>query len=317
MSLTNAGRAPTRSILVFVGIAYALSIALSVVVGLTGGHQSPFALRFGVAAMFIPSIAVIILSSTMREKVWSFGWNRFPLTYLPIALFLMPIVMHAVMLPIASALWGGLPWGDWLTSRGDGLYHTPASRGWGVLTAQDLAGRIAMNIVVGLFANSALAFFEEVGWRAWMIPRLMDRMGARHAIVVSALIWAFWHTPFALSGIHHLDGIPIWLTALTMPIVITGTGLVLGWLWIRTESIWMVALAHGALNNWGQFAFKFMAEGSGDGQFADVVMLGAGGLALLAVGSLLVVYAWMAVRLQPAPRASTASRNKAETHQML
>jgi len=74
-----------------------------------------------------------------------------------------------------------------------------------------------------------------------------------------------------------------------MPIVISGAGVVIGWLWVRTDSIWIVALAHGALNNWGQFAFKFMG-GPGTGQTSDVVVLGAGGLALLAAGSLLLAY---------------------------
>jgi hypothetical protein len=78
----------------------------------------------------------------------------------------MPIAMHAVMLPAAVA--GGLQWQDWLTPQADGLYHTPASRGWGALTATGLLGRLAINAVVGLIIVSILAFFEEVGWRAWL-----------------------------------------------------------------------------------------------------------------------------------------------------
>jgi hypothetical protein len=56
----------------------------------------------------------------------------------------------------------------------------------------------------------------------------------------------------------------------------------------------MVALAHGALNNWGQYAFKFMA---GPGQLQDGAVLAAGGLALLAVGTVLLA------RLPSAPLA--------------
>lgn len=308
MIQTSTDRATTCGILLFVGIAYALSIGLSLIVGLTGGYQSRFAFPCGVAGMFMPTVAVLILGSAMKQSVWSFGWNRFPLRYLPIALLLMPLVLHAVMLPAAAALWGGLPWDDWLTPQPDGLYHTPESRGWGVLTARGLAARMALNIVVGLIANSTLAFFEEVGWRAWMLPRLVQRMGLRRGIVVSAIIWAFWHTPFALSGIHHLDGVPIVLTALTTPILISGVGLVIGWLWMRTESIWIAALAHGALNNWGQYAFKFMGnEGQSQGGSGDVLVLAAGGLALLAVGSLLLAHGWSRA-LPPSatgPRASS------------
>lgn len=200
--------------------------------------------------MFVPAVAMLLVVLAMKAKA-PLGWNRFPLRYLPVALLLMPVVMHAVMLPVAAALWGGLRWASWLTPEADGLYHTSAARNWGVLTPAGLVIRMAANIVVGLAANSTLAFFEEVGWRAWMLPRLMERMNVRRAVAVSALIWAFWHTPFALGGIHHLPGIPVVLVVLTMPILIIGAGLVIGWLWVRTESVWIAALAHGSLNNWG------------------------------------------------------------------
>jgi membrane protease YdiL (CAAX protease family) len=272
-----------RAILVFVAITYVLSMALAFAVGLTGGYESRLA-GLGPVAMLFPAIAVLVVRFAMKEKVPSIGWSRFPLNYLPLVLLLMPAVMHAVMLPLAAALEGGLPWQDWLTPQADGLYHTPESRGWGTLTIHGLVARIAINASIGLIIVSILAFFEEVGWRAWMLPRLVDSMGARRAVIVGAVIWAFWHTPFALSGVHHLDGVPAALTAVVMPIGHLGAGLVIGWLWLRTESIWMVVLAHGALNNWGQYAFKFM-QGSGE---HDALLLGAGNLALVAVGSLLI-----------------------------
>jgi hypothetical protein len=88
----------------------------------------------------------------------------FSLPYLPVALFLMPLVMHAAMLPAASAL-GGLQWQDWLTPGADGLYHAPQARGWGVLRPAELAVRIGVNAIAGLIVVSMLALFEEIGWR--------------------------------------------------------------------------------------------------------------------------------------------------------
>ena len=277
-----------RPLVAFIVLAYTLSITLSLVVGLTGRGDSRFAFGFGVASMFVPAVAMLVVVFATKSRAPRLGWNRFSLRYLPVALFLIPVVMHAVMIPVAAALWGGLPWATWLTPQADGLYHTPLSRNWGVLTPMGLVARMATNIVVGLVANSTLAFFEEVGWRGWMLPQLMDRLSVKRAVAVSALIWAFWHTPFALGGIHDLPGIPILLVVLTLPIATIGAGLVIGWLWVRTESIWMVALAHGALNNWGQYAFKFMQDGGPGGQPRDMAILASGGLALLIVGSLLV-----------------------------
>jgi membrane protease YdiL (CAAX protease family) len=287
-----------RPLFAFIVLVYTLSIALSLVVALTGGSQSHLALGFGVASMFVPAVAMLVVVFGMQAEAPLLRWNRFPLIYLPVALLLMPVAMHAVMLPVAAALWGELPWANWLAPEADGLYHTSAARNWGVLTPAGFAARLAANIVVGLAANSALAFFEEIGWRAWMLPRLIERMNIQRAVTVSALIWAFWHTPFALGGIHHLPGIPALLVVLTLPILTIGAGLVIGWLWIRTESIWMVALAHGALNNWGQYAFKFMQDEGPGGQPRDMLILAAGGLAVLVVGSSLVARGLSSDRLR-------------------
>jgi membrane protease YdiL (CAAX protease family) len=207
-----------------------------------------------------------------------------------VALFLIPGVLHAEMLPSMAAIQGRLRWQDWLRPQPDGLYHTPAARGWGTLTTQGLMGHVVINALVGLAIVSFLAFFEEVGWRAWLIPRLVNRMDARRAVVITAIVWVLWHVPFELSGILHVDGVSPMKLALTIPFGTMGTGLILGWLWLRTESIWLVAIAHGALNNWGQYAFKYMtASVTPD---ADLIVLSTGSLALVAVGGFLL---WRAV----------------------
>jgi membrane protease YdiL (CAAX protease family) len=278
-----------KAIVAFVTTAYALSIVLSLVVGLSGGHDSPL-IGLAYLSMFLPAVSVLIVNSAMNEAP-RVRWDHFPLTYLPVALFLIPGILHAVMLPLFARA-GPIAWQDWLTPQADGLYHTPASRGWGTLTIYGLAERIALNAVVGLAVVSFLAFFEEIGWRAWLLPRLADRMGARRAVVATAVIWGLWHVPFQLSGIQHIDGVSAVRLALSGPLGIMITGLIIGWLWLRTESIWVVSIAHGALNNWGQYALKYMKDATGPNvaeQVArDLQVLGAGFLALLVVGIVLL-----------------------------
>lgn len=69
MNRTSTDQAASRGVLVFVGTAYELSIALSFVVGLTSGNQSPFVLRSGVTAMFMPTVAVAILTITAMRLI--------------------------------------------------------------------------------------------------------------------------------------------------------------------------------------------------------------------------------------------------------
>jgi membrane protease YdiL (CAAX protease family) len=287
-----------RAIVVFLAVAYGLSIFLGALVGLTGGHESRFA-GLSIATMFIPAVAVLATRLTTGERLRVVG-SRFSPRYLPIALLLIPVTLHAIMLPLVVSAVGSLPWQEWLTPQPDGWYHAPAVRGWGALTASALGARVALNAGVGLVVVSFLAFFEEVGWRAWLLPRLVDRTSVRSAIIITAVVWGGWHVPFALSGIQHVDGISPAGLALVVPFGSIAAGLIIGWLWVRTESIWIVAIAHGSLNNWGQYAFKFMRELAAP---SPSVLLGAGFLGVFVVGSCLVAFA-----LPPASRLQQRAR---------
>jgi len=272
-----------REILVFVAIAFTLSIALSLFIGLTGGYRSAW-IGLGYASMLIPAVAAFATNAVTHDERGPIGFDRFPLRYLPAALLLMPLVMHAAMIP-ATAASGELHWQDWLTRSADGLYHTPATRGWGALTPAGLGARIAINAIAGVVVVSGFALFEEIGWRGWLLPRLTERTGPRRAAAICSAIWALWHVPYGLSGIQHVEGVSVGWVALIVPAGIFGSGLVIGWLWLRTESIWIVAIAHGALNNWGQYAFKFL---SGISPARELTALSAGSLALIAVGAALI-----------------------------
>lgn len=141
-----------KPILVFVATAYALSIALSLVVGLTGGHESAL-IGLAYLSMFLPAVSVVIVSATMNEPP-RVRWNHFPPRYLPIALFLIPVVQHG-----GVALYGD----GARRNTAAGLADTAERRSlsYGSFTRMvcgndpGLLGRIALNAVVGLAANGS------------------------------------------------------------------------------------------------------------------------------------------------------------------
>lgn len=249
-----------KSLLIFIGIAFSLSILLSLFISGTGGHKSKFML-YAFSAFLIPAIAVLVMKFRFKEPVHSIGFNKFSFKWLIIALFLIPIIVHLVCLPILSFQNGfSLPWQSWLTPDADGLFHSPEKMGGEAITRIQLISKIAINALVGLIAVSFLAFFEEIGWRAWMLPRLIKKYNVKKGVFIGAIIWALWHIPFVLSEIHYIEGFSKISLLLLNPLGHLGAGIVISWLWLKSKSIWIICLAHGALNNWGQFAFKYMRD---------------------------------------------------------
>ena len=96
---------------------------------------------------------------------------------------------------------------------------------------------------------------------------------------MSALIWALWHIPYALSGILHVENISPLELAVVHSLGTFGAGLLLAFLWFKTESLLLVSVAHGAFNNWGQYAFKFMKT-SGEHDLLLLVLVAMAGLAV-------------------------------------
>lgn len=269
----------TRPLAAFLAVSFGGSIALSLAVAY---GASPTALA--PVAMLVPGLAVLFVRVVFGARIPDGGWRRFPYRWLPVALLVLPIAVHTIALPGMLLLEGRLPWAAWLVAGDDGLIRSPSEWGWGLLTPAGLARRVAINAAAGLLIVTAFAFFEEIGWRAWMLPRLSLLFGERNGVLVSAAIWTAWHVPYALSGLQRVENVAPVMLALVQCLGHLGAGMFLAWLFVRTRSIWIVSLAHGALNNWGQYAFKFMRS-SGE---HDAVLLSLVSAALLVVGVVVV-----------------------------
>lgn len=279
----------TDHVAIFLSIVFCSSIFLSLFVGLSGGYESRFIwLRF--FASVPVSIAVIIMTTAFSAPAQVLTWNEFPVRWLPLALFLMPLTIHAVGLPLLTYLNNGrLPWQSWLVSNAEGVHNTPANFGWGTLTSGALIARIFFNAVTGVIIVSLIAFLEEIGWRAWLLPRLIEKFDVKKGVLIGAAVWALWHVPFMLSGIIYIKGIPTYLLVLINPFGIMGSGIVISWFWLKTKSIWIVCIAHGALNNWGQYAFKYMEDTAIDLQSRQIWLFTGVNGSLLILGLIVLV----------------------------
>jgi uncharacterized protein len=111
--------------------------------------------------------------------------------------------------------------------------------------------QIAANIGAGLFISIGFAFCEEIGWRGYMLPKLLG-IGAVPAVFVVGFLHGLWHLPLMLmTPFYHAEGnimivVPLFLVTLTL------AGAFFGFLRLWTGSVWPAAIAHGIYNQvWG------------------------------------------------------------------
>ena len=92
------------------------------------------------------------------------------------------------------------------------------------------------------------AFFEEIGWRGFALPRLLARMAPLPASLVLGAIWGVWHTPSEL-----FDPSPTHLAVVAIYVAQTiGLSILLTWLFARSGgSILAAAVLHTAWNTVG------------------------------------------------------------------
>jgi membrane protease YdiL (CAAX protease family) len=105
--------------------------------------------------------------------------------------------------------------------------------------------QLGVALTFGPLFNTIFALGEELGWRGFLLPRLLP-LGQWRAIALSGVIWGIWHAPAILQG-HNYPSHPV-AGVFMMIVFCVLLGAILGWLYLRTRSPWAPALAHGSLN---------------------------------------------------------------------
>lgn len=219
------------------------------------GLSDPWFVPISVAMMFTPALgAIVVVLHTERPRNLARALGLWPIR--PVKRFvgyaalglIVPIGLVLAALPIGS-LFGVYPadldnfsaFQRQIDTQLAGAGSQEIAVSTGVLVALQL-----LAIPLGAFLNLIPALGEELGWRGWLLPKLVP-LGTIPALAISGLIWGLWHAPLVLLGYNYALA-PGWLSLIAMIGMCTVVGSVFAWLRLRSGSVWPAALAHGALN---------------------------------------------------------------------
>ena len=147
----------------------------------------------------------------------------------------------------------------------------------GVLEISALQGGpiASLWIVVVCFAHNLLlggSLGEEIGWRGFLLPALLRRMGPLAASVVLGVVWGLWHLPIDLAvgfGLHGIGAV-VARVFFAVPLSVLFT-----WFFLRSGGSMLVALLlHTSINVMGDLGLSsFEASGVVFFLFATAVAL--------------------------------------------
>ena len=157
-------------------------------------------------------------------------------------------------------------------------------------------GGWAAAIAVLAVLNIVLSSGEEIGWRGYMLTRLIDA-GVPRPVLASGLIWGSWHVPLFLWG-GFVQGVPPLLATALLMVMTPALGYVLARVRLETGSVWPAVALHASWNVAIQAGFQPLAVGA-----SSQVWVGESGIiTALALVAAALVYSrgkWTILREPP------------------
>lgn len=208
-------------------VYYALVLAMSIAVALAPGASTS-------VAMLTPLVAALLMLLVVTREGWGkTGWAG-------LGLHRAGLRHWALAIGVPIVVVGGAHVALWLSDAATAGANE-ATNGSGFLM---LPLVLVTNIV---FASVTVSLTEEIGWRGYLLPRLTS-YGTRRALLISGFLWGVWHLPIILlTGLYHPDG-SRWVVVPLFLVSVTAAGVFVGWLRLRSKSIWPAVLAHSANN---------------------------------------------------------------------
>ncbi len=209
-------------------IFYGLTFTLALTVALVSRGGNGDLVEIG--SMLTPTIALLLMLLVVtRDGRTREAWRALGTSRTGANLWIAALVMPTIILLASYAV-------IWRTNYADAGLPTDRS-------VPDLA----INTVINFAVVFVFALAEEIGWRGYLLPRLLP-LGTRRAALLTGLLHGIFHLPlFLLTPFYHQDGnklitVPLFLLALTL------AGAIYGYLRLTTASVWPAAIAHTTLN---------------------------------------------------------------------
>lgn len=261
---------------------------------LTHGAQAAAGRLYHYGVMWSPGVAALLTARLFRRDLVGFGWH-WPRSAVVAWCYLLPLgYTFVAYLLVWLGGWGGFP-------NYDFVMQTSVALGWGRLpTWLFVPCYFVFNALWAMIPGMAAALGEEIGWRGFLVPELVQVTSYTNVSLITGGIWAVWHFPNLLYGDYN-NGAPAWVGLSCFTVLVVSMSFVYTWFRLKTGSLWTGVLLHASHNLFVQAIFTPLTRNTGPTKY----FIDEFGLALPVV---CLVVAWLFWRKRRALAPAVSKR---------
>lgn len=268
------------------GLSWTLMIVASLLASKLGLSFFQIAL---VIVMFMPTVGAILSGHKPSEfkwkpvikgklKYWLMAW------FLPVITTLLGAVLFFLIFPKSFDLSGAY------LSANYGEEILQQLKDAGITIPFYVLITFVSSITYAPFINIIPSLGEEIGWRGVMTPYFKEKYGKK-GLILSGTIWGIWHWPLIiLAGYEYgygYFGAPI-TGILLFCLICVALGILIEYVYVKTDCIIAPALMHGSYNAIGGIAALVLNPA-----YAHYVLLGPLPVGVIAAIPMFIVAAYL------------------------
>jgi hypothetical protein len=238
-----------KGILSFLGITFAITYAIEGALILSGFRIERIPAAYGqlvvMVAMWTPTAATALTVKFVTHESFAITNLRFGSW--------KPYLASGLIIPLCFAVIYGLSWllglgqPDWELQQFKAMFVAAGAEFPPMPSPAVIWPTLfGATLVAGPLVNGLVALGEEIGWRGYLLPKLMP-LGKLKAYVLMGVIWALWHLPLLLIGFVY-PGQPLWGTLAFMALLVA-FGIYINELSLRHRSSILAGWMHGVFNS--------------------------------------------------------------------
>ena len=180
--------------------------------------------------MFTPALTTLIMMLVVTRDGFSReGWRLLGLGRLGLKAWWIALLLSLAVGVVATAL----------------VWATPLASF--VVPDYGIGGATINFAIEVVLATLTFSLGEELGWRGYLLPRLLS-IGLTRALVLVGLIWAAWHMPLIfLTPLYHAAGNKVIVLPLFVGTIVAAS-FFFGYLRVWTGSVWPASIGHSEHN---------------------------------------------------------------------